>query len=97
MGHKGITSIKRRLDYLLDQLSSMGAEPDEKAAGNAVAQLAVICGAFKESKRYPVCCFIYDSQMRILCDSCGPLNREQFMEKCLKCQAQIKQTLSMLQ
>lgn len=75
----------------------MGVEPDPEAADNAAAQLAIICGAFRESAKYPVCCFVYDSQMQIVCDSCGPLGREQFMEKCVKCQTQIKQALSLLQ
>ena len=96
-GRKGITSIKRRLDHLIDQLSTMGAEPDPKAAGNAAAQLAIICGAFHESAKSPVCCFIYDSEKRIFCDSFGPLGQEEFMQKCTKCQSQIKQTLSLLQ
>jgi hypothetical protein len=74
----------------------MGIEPDEATSNNAVAQLAIISGAFKESTQFPVCCFIYDSQMRIVCDSFGPLMHEAFMEKCVKCQAQIKTALSLL-
>ncbi len=96
-GVKGLTSIKKRLDHLLNQLSILGVEPDEEASSNAVAQLAIIAGAFKESAQFPVCCFSYDAQERILCDSNGPLGREQFMEKCAKCQAQIKMALEALQ
>jgi hypothetical protein len=75
----------------------MGTELDEEASSNAAAQLAIIFGAFKESNKYPVCCFSNDSQHRICCDSCGPLMREAFMEKCVKCQAKIKTALSLLQ
>ncbi|XHH08886.1 MAG: hypothetical protein ACFCUE_15180 [Candidatus Bathyarchaeia archaeon] len=94
---KGTTSIKRRLDHLIDQLSNMGAEPDLEASSNAAAQLSIICGAFKESSKYPVCCFTNDSQHRFCCDSIGPLTREAFMEKCVQCQAKIKTALSLLQ
>ncbi|MGD6932934.1 MAG: hypothetical protein ACQCN5_01865 [Candidatus Bathyarchaeia archaeon] len=60
-------------------------------------QLSIISGAFKESAKYPICCFINDSQHRLSCDSYGPLMREEFMEKCVKCQAKIKMALSFLQ
>ncbi len=95
-GVEGLTSIKKRLDHLLSQLSIMGIELDEEASGNAVAQLAIITGAFKESSQFPVCCFSYDNQARIRCDSNGPLGREEFMEKCAKCQAQIKAAIQNL-
>jgi hypothetical protein len=93
---EGFTSIKKRLDNVLDVLSSLGVEPNEHASSNVAAQLAVIKGAFKESKKVPVCCFSYDDCSRILCDVHGPLEAEQFMVKCRKCQAQIKQTLRIL-
>ena len=75
----------------------MGVEPNEKASGNVVTELAIIKGAFKESERFPVCCFTYDAGSRIVCDTCGPLATEAFMEKCRACQAQIKEALSILQ
>jgi hypothetical protein len=75
----------------------MGIEPDEEASSNCVAQLAIIKGAFKESTRFPVCCFKYDPDFRIVCDVHGPLDSEQFMAKCKECQAQIKEALSSLQ
>ena len=92
-----MTSLKRRLDNVLNELSRMDTEPDEEASGNVAAQLSIIKGAFKESQRYPVCCFTYDAGSRIVCDTCGPLAFEAFMEKCRACQAQIKEALSILQ
>ncbi len=94
---KGMTSLKRRLDYVLSQLSQMDIEPDEEASGSVAAQLSIVRGAFKESQSYPVCCFRYDDQSRIICDSCGPLTIGEFMKKCRVCQAQIKEALSVLQ
>lgn len=91
-----MTSLKKRLDNVLNELSSLDTEPDEEASGNVVAELSIIKGAFKESKRYPVCCFTYDASSRIVCDTCGPLASEAFMEKCRVCQAQIKEALSIL-
>jgi hypothetical protein len=93
---EGFTSIKKRLDNVLDVLSSLGVEPDEHTASNAAAQLAVIKDAFKESRKVPVCCFSYDNCSRIICDVHGPLDAKQFMMKCRQCQAQIKQTLRFL-
>ena len=75
----------------------MDSELDEQASGNVVTQLSIIKGAFKESDRFPVCCFTYDSGSRIVCDCNGPLGTEEFMEKCRVCQAQIKEALSLLQ
>ena len=92
-----MTSLKKRLDNVLNELSRMDAEPDEETSNSVVAQLSIIKGAFKESERYPVCCFTYDSGSRIVCDTCGPLASEAFMEKCRACQAQIKEALSILQ
>ena len=92
-----MTSLKKRLDNVLNELSTMDTEPDEEAAGNVVAELSIIKGAFKESDRYPVCCFTYDACSRIVCDICGPLASEAFMDKCRPCQAQIKEALSILQ
>ena len=92
-----MTSLKKRLDNVLNELSNMDTEPDEEASGNVVAELSIIKGAFKESERYPVCCFTYDAGSRIFCDTCGPLATEAFMEKCRACQAQIKEALAILQ
>lgn len=91
-----MTSLKKRLDNVLNELSAMDAELDEEASGNVAAELSIIKGAFKESQRYPVCCFTYDAGKRIVCDTCGPLAAEAFMEKCRACQAQIKKALSIL-
>ncbi|MCW3994680.1 MAG: hypothetical protein NWE98_00840 [Candidatus Bathyarchaeota archaeon] len=92
-----MTSLKKRLDNVLNQLSQMDAELDEQAADNVVAQLSIIKNAFRESDSCPVCCFSYDKNSRLLCDSNGPLGREEFMKKCRSCQAQIKEALSILQ
>ncbi len=75
----------------------MDTEPDEETSGNVAAELSIIKGAFKESERYPVCCFTYDAASRIVCDTCGPLASDAFMEKCRACQAQIKEALAILQ
>jgi len=40
-----LTSIKKRLDYVLNELSLMGTEPNEKASSNVAAQLSIIKGA----------------------------------------------------
>jgi hypothetical protein len=74
----------------------MDTESDEEASGNVAAQLAIIRGAFKESDHSPVCCFKYDADSKIVCDTNGPLAAEDFMKKCRHCQAQIKQALSLL-
>jgi len=92
-----MTSLKKRLDHVLNELSVMDAELDEEASGNVATELSIIKGAFKESERYPVCCFTYDAGSRIVCDTCGPLGTEAFMEKCRTCQAQIKEALAILQ
>lgn len=91
-----VTSLRKRLDNVLNQLSQMETAPDDEAAGNVAAQLSIIKDAFRESDSYPVCCFTYDANERILCDSNGPLGREEFMKKCRLCQAQIKEALSLL-
>ena len=95
-GERGITSLKKRLDYVLNELSNMDTEPDEETSNNVVTQLSIVKNAFKESENYPVCCFTYDAGSRIICDSCGPLANEEFMAKCRVCQAQIKEALSLL-
>ncbi|MCW4047918.1 MAG: hypothetical protein NWE99_10250 [Candidatus Bathyarchaeota archaeon] len=92
-----LTSIRRRLDNVLNKLSSMGTEPDEEASSNIAAQLSIIKTAFKESKSYPTCCFKYDVDQKVLCDVVGPLTMEEFMEQCRQCQAQIKSTLTHLE
>ncbi len=94
---KGLTSLKKRLDYVLDELSRMDTEPDEEASSTVASQLSIVKNAFRESKNYPVCCFTYDAASRMVCDSNGPLTPEEFMKKCRVCQAQIKETLSILQ
>jgi hypothetical protein len=91
-----VTSLKKRLDHLLNELSLMGLEIDEKSSSNVATQLAIINGAFKESSNYPVCCFRYDLNSRVICDVNGPLVMSQFMEKCRDCQAQIKEALQKL-
>ena len=93
---EGLTSIKKRLDYVLNELSVMDSKPDVEASSSVVAQLSIIKGAFKESDRCPVCCFDYDKNFRIVCDVNGPLATEEFMKKCRVCQAQIKEALSVL-
>jgi len=91
-----MNSLKKRLDNVLNELSSMKTEPDEETSGNVVAELSIIRGAFKESQLYPVCCFTYDAGARIVCDTCGPLASEAFMKKCRVYQKQIKEALSIL-
>jgi hypothetical protein len=91
-----MTSLKKRLDYVLDQLSQMDTEPDFESSGNVATQISIIKGAFKESEHYPVCCFRYDEESRIVCDSNGPLALAEFMKKCVVCQAQIKEALAQL-
>lgn len=91
-----MTSIKKRLDYVLNELSVMNSEPNEEASSSVAAQLSIIKGAFKESDHYPVCCFNFDACYRIVCDVQGPLASEEFMKKCRACQAQIKQALAVL-
>lgn len=92
-----MTSLKKRLDHVLDQLSGLDAEPDEETAGNTTVQLSIIRGAFRESENYPICCFKYDTQARIICDTLGPLAIGEFMKKCRLCQTQIKEALKQLQ
>ncbi len=91
-----VTSLKKRLDYVLEALSALGTEPDGETADNIAAQLSIIEGAFRESADSPVCCFRLDAQSQFVCDCNGPLNRAEFMKKCRVCQAQIKQALSVL-
>ncbi len=99
MGTEGtaLTSVRKRLDKVLNELSTMTVEPDEKASGNVAAELKVIKAAFKESEHYPVCCFRYDAANRIVCDFAGPLALEQFMKKCRECQTHIRGALLHLQ
>lgn len=92
-----MTSVKRRLHHVLNELSAMGTEPDEKAAGNVATQLSIIKAAFKDSQNYPMCCFRYDAEAKVICDVNGPLTLEQFMQKCRVCQAQMKKILVNLQ
>ena len=75
----------------------MGNEPNEEATKSVATQLSIIKGAFKESDRYPVCCFTYDKCSRIVCDVNGPLAVEEFMKKCRQCQAKIKEALLTLE
>ncbi len=91
-----MTSIRKRLDYVLNELSNLGTEINEKASSNITTQLAIIKGAFKESSQFPVCCFTYNAEGKIVCDSNGPFFIEEFMDKCRICQAQIKEALMIL-
>jgi hypothetical protein len=88
-----VTSIKRRLDHVLNELDAMGTETNEETAKNVVIELKVIKGAYKETKQAPTCCFRYDGEQNTFCDVTGPLEHKQFMEKCKQCQAQIKTVL----
>jgi hypothetical protein len=88
-----VTSVKKRLDHVIIELDTMGTENDEETAKNVIAELKVIKGAYKETKQAPMCCFRYDAEKKIICDVTGPLDKEQFMEKCQECQAQIKTVL----
>jgi hypothetical protein len=64
-----LTSLKKRLDYVIGELANMGTKPDVVACGTVAAQLSIVEHAFKESERYPVCCFTYDEHSRIVCDN----------------------------
>jgi hypothetical protein len=88
-----MTSVKRRLDHVLNELDAMGTETNEETARNVITELKVIKSAYKETKQAPMCCFRYDGEQKILCDVTGPLEHKQFMEKCRLCQAQIKTAL----
>ncbi len=92
-----LTSIRKRLDHVLNKLSSIGTEPDEETASNLAAQLSIIKEAFKESENYPTCCFKYDAHQKVVCDVHGPLSMKEFMQKCRQCQAGIKNALTYLQ
>ncbi len=92
-----MTSLKRRLDCVLDQLALLDTETDEETSSNIAAQISIIQGAFRESENCPICCFRYNTQRQVLCDCQGPLTIKEFMKKCRDCQAQIKETLVMLQ
>ena len=91
-----MTSVKRRLDHVIDELEKMGIEIDDETPKNVIAELSVIKGAYKETIHAPMCCFRYDSQRRIHCDVAGPLEHKQFMEKCKECQAYIRILLTKL-
>lgn len=88
-----MTSVKKRLDHVLNELDKMGSEKDENTSRNVIAELKVIKSAYRETKQAPMCCFRYDSEQRIVCDVAGPLEHQQFMEKCLECQTEIKSLL----
>ncbi len=91
-----MTSVRKRLDHVLIELNAMGTEANEEAARNVIAELAVIKGAYRETKNAPMCCFRYAGEQKILCDVTGPLEHERFMEKCRQCQAQIGHLLRSL-
>jgi len=91
-----VTSVRKRLDHVLNELDSLGIETNEETTKNVIAELKVINGAYRETKHAPMCCFRYDSQERIHCDVLGPFEHEQFMEKCKECQSQIKTVLTSL-
>jgi hypothetical protein len=88
-----MTSVKKRLDHVLNELDSMGTTPDDAAANNVLAELAVIHGAYRETVRVPMCCFRCDTENKIACDVIGPLDKATFMEKCKRCQIEIKTML----
>ena len=74
----------------------MGVEQDDEKAANAIAELKVISGAYRETKQAPMCCFRCDSQRRLICDAEGPLIHELFMKNCLRCQSEMKDVLDLL-
>ena len=91
-GKKRLTSLKKRLDYILNQPEKTSGQN----ADNIKLQLAIIKDAFKESQHYPICCVLHDNQGKISCDTQGPLDLADFMIKCRQCQKQIKQALQTL-
>ncbi|MCW4010545.1 MAG: hypothetical protein NWF05_07995 [Candidatus Bathyarchaeota archaeon] len=91
-----MTSVRKRLNHVLYELEYMGTETDEEKAKNVITELKVINGAYKETKHAPMCCFNYEGEQKIVCDIVGPLEHEQFMEKCRECQAQMKTVLANL-
>jgi hypothetical protein len=91
--HIDMTSVKKRIDHVLNELDSMGTNPETDAPTNVIAELTVIKGAYRETKLAPMCCFRFDADNKILCDVIGPLEKEQFMEKCKQCQSKIKNVL----
>jgi hypothetical protein len=90
---RDMTSVKKRLDHVLNEIDSMGTKPNMVAAKNVVAELKVIKGAYHETNRAPMCCFRCDNENNLACDFVGPLDKEHFMEKCRQCQTQIKTVL----
>ncbi len=91
-----MTSVKKRLDRVLNELGTLGTEADETTAKNIIAQLQIVAGAYRETQTSPMCCFYYDANQNIACDVAGPLSPEEFMQTCKACQAQIKTVLSNL-
>jgi hypothetical protein len=92
-----LTSVRKRLDHVLVELETIGTEPNEAAAKNILAELAVIHSAYRESEKVPMCCFKYDAAANIVCDVAGPLEHSLFIEKCRQCQSGIKEVLVNLQ
>lgn len=91
-----VTSVKKRLDHVLRELNSIGTEPNESKAKSILAQLVVIKDACRETEQSPMCCFRYDGNNNIVCDSQGPMGQSEFMDKCRKCQTQIRSMLDNL-
>jgi hypothetical protein len=68
----------------------------KKRLENVVEELLVIHEALKNSSRYPPCCLVIHENGKISCDILGPLNEEDFLRECRKCQEEIKKFLSNL-
>jgi hypothetical protein len=91
-----VTSVRKRLDHVIEELSNLGSEPNEETANNIATEIEVIKGQYKDSERVPMCCFRFDSKQRVLCDAQGPLELNEFMTGCRNCQEKIKTVLSKL-
>jgi len=91
-----LTSVRKRLDHVLNELDLLSSEPNEKTVNNIIVELAIIKKAYKTSQQVPMCCFRYDTDRRVVCDVVGPLSSEQFMQECKRCQVQIKTLLAEL-
>ncbi len=92
-----MTSIKKRLDNVLNELDCIGIELDEEKAKNIMAQLRIVKGAYRQTQNAPMCCFHYDADQKLCCDMIGPLEKEAFMQECKACQAHIRDVLANLE
>jgi hypothetical protein len=88
-----MTSVRKRLDNVLKELDAMDTRLDEEAVRNVMVQLWVVRSAFRETEKSPMCCYRYNLEAQVTCDTTGPLELEQFMKKCRQCQTQIKRVL----